>query len=168
MPTDPVAAKLGMAALEASLKATPEAQAATAPTASPTDSPFQQVLSDMAGASETAAALGIHPGDLQLSTGQVNAISAEGITPQPEWLATGSQASGWDTVVDLLGEVNHGQMRMDQMLNELLYSGKQFSHQELLAIEAHLFQFMQINEIAVRMASEATSALKGIMNTQVQ
>jgi len=71
-------------------------------------------------------------------------------------------------VVDLLGDVNKGQMQMDSMVNQILYSGKKFSNQELLCIQAHVFHFAQMTELTVKVAEQGVSSVKSVLNTQIQ
>lgn len=73
-----------------------------------------------------------------------------------------------EKVLDMLGEVNKGQMQMDGLVNHILYSGKKFSNQELLVIQAHVFHFAQMTELTVKVAEQGVSALKSVLNTQVQ
>jgi hypothetical protein len=71
-------------------------------------------------------------------------------------------------VVDMLGDVNKGQMQMDSLVNHVLYSGKRFSNQELLVIQAHVFHFAQMTELTVKVAEQSISSVKSVLNTQVQ
>lgn len=169
MGVDPAAAKLGKAALEASVKVTGEPGPKPEATVTPEESPFKQLLHQMEGGNDFAASLGITPADLQTGMGEVQALSADGITPGSEWLGVGmDRPGGMETVVDLLSEVNHGQMRMDNLLNEILYGSRRFSNQELLAMQAHIYHFAQLTELTVKVAEQGVSSVKTILNTQVQ
>ena len=111
----------------------------------------------------------MNPADLTNAPGTVQSVSADGIVPLPEWLeVSGTKPSGMETIVDLLSEVNHGQMRMDGLLNEILYGSRRFSNQELLAIQAHMYHFSQLTEMTVKVAEQGVSSVKNILNTQVQ
>ena len=170
MGLDAAAAKIGQAALEASVKATGEHSAnATTPGANPEDSAFKQMLGGMEIGADFAASIGVNPADLTNAPGTVQSVSADGIVPLPEWLeVSGTKPSGMETIVDLLSEVNHGQMRMDGLLNEILYGSRRFSNQELLAIQAHMYHFSQLTEMTVKVAEQGVSSVKNILNTQVQ
>lgn len=170
MALDTAAAKLGKAAIEASTKINGERVGANPQsTVTPEESPFRQLLTTMDSGAQFAASIGVDPSDMQLRQGQVQSLAADGITPLPEWLQTGpSKATGLDSVVDLLGEVNQGQMRMDNFLNEILYGGRRFNNQELLAVQAHIYHFAQLTELTVKVAEQGVSAVKSILNTQVQ
>lgn len=169
MTLDAAAAKLGKTAIEASKKAVPDQPAQPLGNSAPQESPFKQLLTDMDSGAKFAESVGVSPADLQPGPGAVQAMTAEGITPLPEWLDVGGvKTSGIDSVVDMLGEVNQGQMKMDHFLNEILYGGKQFSNQELLAIQAHIYHFAQLTELTVKVAQEGVSSVKSILNTQVQ
>lgn len=133
------------------------------------DSPFQQLMDQMGTKQDVAAELGIPAQDLLANGPSFQAISAEGITPRPEYLQVGPQApSGSELVVDMLKDLNQGQMNMDRMLSDMLYGGRQMSMQELLAIEARIFHYTQVFEIGVKTASEAVSSFRAVMNQQVQ
>ena len=71
-------------------------------------------------------------------------------------------------LLDMLGEVNEGQMQMDSLVNHILHSGKKFSNQELLVIQAHVFHFAQMTELTVKVAEQGVSSVKAVLNTQVQ
>jgi len=71
-------------------------------------------------------------------------------------------------LVDLLGEVNKGQIQMDSLVNNILYSERKFSNQELLCIQAHVFHFAQMTELTVKIAEQGVTSIKGVLNTQVQ
>lgn len=170
MAMDAAAAKIGKAALEASVKAVGDGAAKAQQLPVPEASPFQQMLNGMGSTgADFAASIGVNPADLQNTMGAVQSMSAEGILPLPEWLDVGPmKESGMSKVVDLLSEVNHGQMKMDNLLNEILYGNQKFSNQELLAIQAHIFHFAQLTELTVKVAGEGVSSVKSILNTQVQ
>lgn len=73
-----------------------------------------------------------------------------------------------EKLLDMLGEVNEGQMQMDSLVNNILHSGKKFSNQELLVIQAHVFHFAQMTELTVKVAEQGVSSVKAVLNTQVQ
>jgi hypothetical protein len=67
----------------------------------------------------------------------------------------------------MLSEVNKGQLQMDSMVNEILYSGKKFGNQELLAIQAHIFQFAQMTEMTVKVAEHGIGSVRTVLQTQM-
>lgn len=134
-------------------------------------SSFQDVL---AGAdnelnmNELTSSLGVPTEDLSSGMGQFQAISAENVSMDPTKLQVGTtNASGTDKVVDMLAEVNKGQMQMDNLLNDVLYSGKKFSNQELLVIQAQIHHFSEMTELTVKVAEQAVNNIRQIQNTQV-
>ena len=133
------------------------------------DSPFKQLLNQMDGAGEEMVdMLGIGR-DTSLASGRMEAISAEQIPMDVKELKMGrEEPKGMEKIVDMLSDVNKGQMQMDNMVNEILYSGKRFSNQELLAIQAHVFHFAQMTELTVKVAEQGVSSVKTVLNTQVQ
>lgn len=132
-------------------------------------SPFKQMLDSISAGQEMATSLGITGQEIGLPSSHVNAISASGIPIDTANMAVGlEQPQGMQKVVDLLSEVNDGQMQMENMVNQILYSGKKFSNQELLAIQAHVFHFAQVTELVVKAADQGVSSIKAILNTNVQ
>jgi len=132
------------------------------------DSPFKQMLSGMDSGQEMAQMLGIG-NDTSLGGGKMDAISASDIEFKPEDMKVGlEEPKGSEKIVDMLSEVNKGQLQMDNMVNEILYSGKKFSNQELLAIQAHVFHFAQMTELTVKVAEHGVGSVKQVLNTQVQ
>ncbi|MBI4237067.1 MAG: hypothetical protein HY696_01455 [Deltaproteobacteria bacterium] len=134
------------------------------------DSLFQQVLGQMGNEmsqEDLAKSAGIMPSDLAASNEPFTSVSAQGIEPLPEYTAVGGQ-SGTGMVVDLLQEVNQGMMKMDHFLSEILYSGKRFSNQELLAVQARIYHWSQLSELTVKVAQEGVSSTRSLLNTQVQ
>lgn len=129
-------------------------------------SPFQQLLentwedvglSDMLG--------GKNP---TLQQGATQAVSASEIPFNTEEGMRRIQPEGQETLVKMLADFNQQQTHMDSMVNEILYGGKKFSNQELLAIQAHVFHVAQMTEMTVKSVELAVSSFKGVMNTQIQ
>ena len=134
-----------------------------------TQSSFQQMLQNTGEEMAFAEMLGVTPDNLLLPNGPTQAISAETI---PFDAAGGGGASfqptGGEKIVDMLSDFNQQQMHMDNLVNEVLYGTKKFSNQELLAIQAHVFQIAQTTELTVKSEELAVSSFKGVMNTQIQ
>lgn len=132
-------------------------------------SPFKQMMDGMSSGQDFASKLGYGGNDIGLGGNQVNAISAEGISIEQASANVGiGKPDGASTVVNMLSEVNNGQMHMDNLMNEILYSGKRFSNQELLAIQAQVFQHAQITELVVKAADQGVSSIKSVLNTNIQ
>jgi len=132
------------------------------------DSAFKQMLNEMDTGKDFAQALGIGK-DMGLGNGHMEVISAGDVNFKPEDMNVGlEEPKGAEKIVDMLSEVNKGQLQMDNMVNEILYSGKKFSNQELLAIQAHVFHFAQMTELTVKVAEHGVGSVKQVLNTQVQ
>ena len=71
-------------------------------------------------------------------------------------------------VADMLGDVNKSQVQMDSLMNNILYSGKRFSNQELLCMQAYVFQHAQTVELTVKLTDQSVSSVKSVLNTQIQ
>ncbi|MDO8526544.1 MAG: hypothetical protein Q7T03_02530 [Deltaproteobacteria bacterium] len=130
-------------------------------------SSFQEMLQNTGEEMGFADMLGIEtemkPG------GQSQAISAQAIPFDADGAAQNHSApSGGDKVVSMLADFNQQQTHMDGLVNEILYSNKKYSNQELLAIQAHVFHVAQMTELTVKSVELAVSSFKGVMNTQIQ
>lgn len=66
----------------------------------------------------------------------------------------------------LMGNVMDGQNALDQIIAKAS-SGKQFSNQELLAMQAGVYKFSQELELTSKVVEKATSGVKQTMQTQV-
>lgn len=163
---DPIYGKLATTAIEQAAK---KSEKETMQPLEGSDSPFKQMLQEMdTGGPEMADMLGIGK-DTSLGSGKIETISAENIQIDPAQVNVGLEdPKGTEKIVDMLSEVNKGQMQMDNLMNDILYSGKRFSNQELLAIQAHVFHFAQMTELTVKVAEHGVSSVKTVLNTQVQ
>jgi len=130
---------------------------------------FKDVLSQkMDNGTEFAQAMGLMDNDIT-PTNQMQSIQGEGVSFTPEMQVTDvSNPEAGEKVLDMLGEVNKGQMQMNSLVNHILYSGKRFSNQELMVIQAHVFHFAQMTELTVKVAEQGVSSVKSVLNTQVQ
>ena len=129
---------------------------------------FKEVLNNMNVGKEFAEQLGISEASLT-PTGKMQSLSGDNVNFKPGEQVT--EATGPETsqkIVDMLSEVNKGQMQMDSLVNNILYSGKKFSNQELLCIQAHVFHYAQMTELTVKVAEQGISSVKAVLNTQVQ
>lgn len=130
---------------------------------------FREVMSQIETGADFADMMGIGGTTDVNPTNQVQSLGADAVSFTPTEETTGiSKPAAGEKVLDLLGEVNKGQMQMDGLVNHILYSGKKFSNQELLVIQAHVFHFAQMTELTVKVAEQGVSSMKSILNTQVQ
>lgn len=136
---------------------------------SPTESVFKDVMEQMGNQQDMAASLGIPGQDIEPHGEPFHAISAEGFDPLPEHLVTGPQEpKEGQLVMDLLQELNTTGNRMETMFSKLAYGEGQWSLQQLLAMQAHIYMWAQKVEIGVKVASEVVSLLRTVLNTQIQ
>lgn len=129
---------------------------------------FKDMLKNMQSATDFADKLGVRNNTID-PTGNMKSMPAEEVAFAPESSvvdAKGPEVSR--KVVDMLSEVNKGQMQMDSMVNQILYSGNKFNNQELLAIQAHVYHYAQMAELTVKVAEHGISSVKQVLNTQVQ
>jgi hypothetical protein len=129
---------------------------------------FKDLLNNMQSADNFAQKLGVFDNKLD-PQGNMKSLAANDVSFQPQ-----STVSGVDgpevsrKVVDMLSEVNKGQMQMDSMVNQILYSDKKFNNQELLAVQAHVYHYAQMAELTVKIAEHGIASVKQVLNTQVQ
>lgn len=129
---------------------------------------FKEVLNNIDVGKEFAEQLGIGDASFQ-PTGKMQTLEANAVNFKPgdEVTSIGKPETS-RKIVDMLSEVNKGQMQMDSLVNNILYSGKKFSNQELLCIQAHVFHYAQMTELTVKVAEQGVSSVKAVLNTQVQ
>lgn len=133
------------------------------------ESPFKQMLDSLTGGEQMTDMLGMGRENTNIGGTRIEALSGEGINVNAADFNVGlEQPKGTEKIVDMLSEVNKGQMQMDNLVNEILYSGKKFSNQELLAIQAHVFHFAQMTELTVKVAEQGVTSVKTVLNTQIQ
>jgi len=135
----------------------------------PGGSSFKDMFNEISSGQDFADKIGID-GNAQVDpTVHMESLGGEGFSFTPDESATSiGKPDAGEKVVDMLGEVNKGQMQMDSLMNHVLYSGKKFSNQELLVIQAHVFHFAQMTELTVKVAEQSVSSVKAVLNTQVQ
>lgn len=63
-------------------------------------------------------------------------------------------------------DVMAGQNKLDKIMN-LALSGRNFSQQELLALQAGVYRFTQELELTSKVIEKGTSSVKQVLNTQV-
>ncbi|MDP2599977.1 MAG: hypothetical protein Q8P84_04490 [Deltaproteobacteria bacterium] len=131
-------------------------------------SAFADMMQEMGGGMGFADMLGMTDNQL-LPNGQAQAISAESIPfDMSQNEVSQVEPAGGQKITEMLSDFNQQQMHMDNLVNEVLYGGKKFSNQELLAIQAHVFHVGQMTELTVKTVELAVSSFKGVMNTQIQ
>lgn len=136
---------------------------------SSTGGSFKEILSQMDSGADFAQQLNLSGNQELNPTNQMQAIEGNGVAFQPVEQATEvSKPDASHKVLDMLGDVNQGQMQMDTLVNHVLYSGKRFSNQELMVIQAHVFHFAQMTELTVKVAEQGVSSVKALANTQIQ
>ncbi|MFH1874125.1 MAG: hypothetical protein ABH859_02940 [Pseudomonadota bacterium] len=129
---------------------------------------FQDVLNNVDAGRDFAEQLGIGQ-DIMSRTVDMKSLGANQIDFTPDQAATGiGQPETGKKVLDMLSVVNNGQIQMDSLVNNILYSDKKFSNQELLCIQAHVFHYAQMTELTVKIAEQGVSSVKSVLNTQVQ
>ncbi len=130
---------------------------------------FKEMLNRVDTGTDFAELMGIGGSTDVNPTAKMQALGGEGVNYMPDEAVTQVADPGAsEKVVDMLGEVNKGQMQMDSLVNHILYSGKKFSNQELLVVQAHVFHFAQMTELTVKVAEQGVSSVKSVLNTQVQ
>lgn len=131
-------------------------------------SSFKEIMAQMDTGADFAEMMGVGNTTIDPSGG-LQSVAGNSFQFSPGESAVGlEKPDSSQKVVDMLGEVNKGQMQMDSMVNQILYSGKKFSNQELLCIQAHVFHFAQMTELTVKVAEQGVSSVKSVLNTQVQ
>ena len=129
---------------------------------------FKEMLTKVDSGAGFAEMLGVGNNNIN-PTAQMRVLDGDGVAFTPGQEATElGRPDASEKVLDMLGEVNKGQLQMDSLVNHILYSGKRFSNQELLVIQAHVFHFAQMTELTVKVAEQGVSSVKAVLNTQVQ
>jgi hypothetical protein len=129
---------------------------------------FADVMKQIDPGTDFAGELGMLNNDIS-STGHMQTLNADGVEFTPTDKVTEvSSPEASEKIINMLGDVNNGQMQMDSLVNHILHSGKKFSNQELLVIQAHVFHFAQMTELTVKVAEQGVSSVKSVLNTQVQ
>ncbi len=162
MVMNPTAAKAGAQALT---KAISKAELGNKPLNQ--GSGFKDLLNNMQSATEFADMLGVRSNSID-PAGNMKSVSANDVAFTPvEGVADTGGPDVSKKVVDMLSDVNHGQMQMDSMINQILYSNRKFSNQELLAVQAHVYHYAQMAELTVKIAEHGISSTKQVLSTQV-
>lgn len=129
---------------------------------------FKDVLNNMQSATDFADKLGLSNSGVDI-TGNMHTLSANEVAFDPTTSVAEVGEKGMSKkVVGMLSEVNSGQIQMDNMINQILYSDKKFNPQELLAIQAQVFHYARVTELTVKLAEHGVQSVKQVLNTQVQ
>lgn len=160
-----IAGKISTKVLEEALKNTQEQTKGV----EPGDSSFKETLNSTEESFNFAEMVGGEQNNKVVPNGGAQVMSAESVSFDATLQSTGSaEPVGGKNVVEMLSSFNDQQMQMDSLVNEIMYGGKRFNNQELLAIQAHVFHVAQLTEMTVKTVELGVSSLKGVMNTQIQ
>lgn len=98
----------------------------------------------------------------------LKAAKASQVDPslQVKQVEAASDAKKGEGLKKILAGVMDGQNQLDQIIAKAA-SGKQFSNQELLAMQAGVYKFSQELELTSKVVEKATSGVKQTMQTQV-
>ena len=130
---------------------------------------FADIIKEIDSGADFAKDLGLAGKQDLSATAHMQTLEADAVDFVPTDKVTEvAKPEASEKVLDMLGEVNKGQMQMDSLVNHILYSGKKFSNQELLVVQAHVFHFAQMTELTVKVAEQGVSSVKSVLNTQVQ
>lgn len=164
--TTQLAQKLAAEAVKQSLEKTQNIS--PVPSGQNEPSQFRQLLGDMSKeTTDFAKSVGMLGETGSIRT-KFDVIPAEQIKVSESDFKTSHDPSAKNTMVDFLSNVNDLQGRMDSIVSEVLYSGKKFSMQELMAIQAQVFHVAQVTELTVKVADQGVSSTKTVLNTQIQ
>lgn len=129
---------------------------------------FKDMLTQMDSGMDYANMLGIEKQDTGPSSTQMASLGGDGVGFNPSLDdALAPKADAGQKVLDMLGEINKAQNQMDTIVNFALFSDKQFSSKELLALQASVFRSAQVMELAVKGFDHSVSSVKALYNTQV-
>ncbi len=144
---------------------------------------FEQIRAEKLGQGpESAGYLG-QPGEVskvkEVGIGE-RVAAKDGIVYQPlfegQQTAQVQQASMWQALpdksvqkteaTDFLRGVNEGQHRMEEIVSEMK-SGREYSRQELLGIQAEVYMLSEQVQIASKLVDAAMQSLKSVMQQQI-
>lgn len=136
--------------------------------AKPNGKSFSDIMKKIDSGTEFADQLGMKDKGID-PTGKMKVLEGDAVSFEPtNEVAEITKPEASEKILDMLGDVNKGQMQMNSLVDHVLYSGKKFSNQELLVVQAHVFHFAQMTELTVKVAEQGISSIKSVLNTQVQ
>ncbi|MBI2083118.1 MAG: hypothetical protein HYT76_06070 [Deltaproteobacteria bacterium] len=100
---------------------------------------------------------------LENKSPSMKVMSADQISLDPSQVGLEGQRTD---PLHLLNEVNRSALQMDQMI-EMVTSGGSFSPQELLAIQAGVYQIVQEVDLTGQIVSSADRARNSLLNIQI-
>lgn len=100
---------------------------------------------------------------LENKASSMKVMSADPISIDPSKIGLEGQKTD---PIHLLNEVNRSALQMDQMI-EMVTSGGSFSPQELLAIQAGVYQIVQEVDLTGQIVSSADRARNSLLNIQI-
>ncbi len=126
---------------------------------------FQQALTQTR---EVQPSTQVQPtGPAQQATQAQNVLTQARLTATSPSTRVGEAAAAERSrMATMLDQLVGGQDKMTQIM-KLALSGKQFSSQELLAMQAGVYRFSQELDLTGKVIDKATSGIKQTMNTQV-
>lgn len=71
-----------------------------------------------------------------------------------------------NAVSNMVRELEHGQRVLDRLI-QAAGNGKQFTHAELLSLQASMYRYTQELDLVSRVVEKGTSGLKDVLKTQV-
>ncbi|MBI2500730.1 MAG: hypothetical protein HYW02_04560, partial [Deltaproteobacteria bacterium] len=89
-------------------------------------------------------------------------MSGEGVTVDPDKVAGAKRSD----LLHVLNDVNRSALQMDQMI-EMVTSGQKFNPQELLAIQAGVYQVVMEVDLTGQIVSSADRARNSLLNIQI-
>ncbi|MBI5479207.1 MAG: hypothetical protein HY906_10140 [Deltaproteobacteria bacterium] len=126
----------------------------------PPERSFGEVLGEVAGRRPAEA------GPAQLPTGVGPARGPADVAASPTAVGPARGRDGPQQIRRLHGDLVEGERRMDQVIRSAL-SGRDFSMQELIAIQATVLRHTQEVEAVSRVLDRLTGAVKTTLQTQV-
>lgn len=97
---------------------------------------------------------------------QMKSVSAEGLNIDPSKIETKDEIQTTNKLGNMFAEVNRGQLQMENIM-EMMGSGRNFSGQELLAIQAGIYSIVQEMELAAKAVEQVNHAHNTLWRTQL-
>lgn len=97
---------------------------------------------------------------------QVQAVSAEGLEIRPEQITVNQEIRTHGKTMELLTEWNRSGLQMES-IGDVLNSGRRFSPQELLGLQAGLHQIVLEVELAGKCVEQGSNSLKTTLQQNI-